>query len=437
MPKSFAFGFTVGIPLSVALVSVSGRPQRGLCMAAESSSLSISAPSVENVVLIGSGPAGYTAAIYAARANLKPVVFEGIVSGVPGGQLMTTDSIENFPGFPDGITGPDLMLNMRRQAETAGADLVKDDVVAVDFRERPFVIETRSNGNVRAHSVIIATGASARRLGILGEEVLWSRGISACAICDGTAPIYAGKELAVVGGGDSACEEAVYLTKYATRVHLLVRKADLRASKIMQDRARNHPNVVIHFQTEVIEALAHRSSTGVAGSPLRALRLKDTVSGKTRELEVRGLFYAVGHSPNTIFLKGSNLKLSPSGYLITAPGSTATNIPGVFAAGDVADSEWRQAITAAGTGCMAALASERYLTENELGTEYHIDDASLKKRGKADVEATETEAESEVAQRDSDDELTYDPAQTWHKGQFALRRLYHESDRPLVVKVRI
>lgn len=393
---------------------------------------SVTTAAIENVVIIGSGPGGYTAGLYAGRANLKPVILEGVASGVPGGQLMTTSDVDNFPGFPDGVSGPDLMRAMRTQAERAGAELIADDAVTVDLEKRPFEIGTSGRGVVRAHSIVIATGASAKRLRIPGEDKFWSRGISACAICDGAAPIYSGKELAVVGGGDSACEEAVYLTKYATKVHLLVRGSELRASKILQDRVRQHPNVQIHFETVVLEPLGAKAGGSISGSPMRALRVRSRKEEK--ELSVRGMFYAIGHTPNTSFLSGSGLKVDGAGYLITTPGSAATNVEGVYAAGDVADSEWRQAITAAGTGCMAALLAERWLTEKGLGVEYHVDQSASAMPGKAAVEANESETEKRTASRGDDDEMSYDIEDTWHKGSLALRKLYHESDRPVVVK---
>lgn len=377
---------------------------------------------IENVVIVGSGPAGYTAAIYAARANLKPFLLEGVAAGIAGGQLMTTSDVDNFPGFPDGITGPQLMANMRLQAEKSGAVLVTDDATRIDLSSRPFVVETASSGTVKANAIIIATGASAKRLGLVGEDIFWSRGISACAICDGAAPIFAGQELAVVGGGDSACEEAVYLTKYGTRVHLLVRGSEMRASKILQDRVRQHPNVEIHLNTIAEEALgAGDSSITGSGSPLRGLKLKSAETGEERFLPVRGIFYAIGHNPNTKFLSGSGLQVDERGYILTEPGSTATNIEGVFAAGDVADSEWRQAVTASGTGCMAALAAERYLTEKSLAVEYHHLQGSDSRPGRASVEASESEDERKVNQRGADDPVTYSIDDTWHKGAFALR----------------
>jgi thioredoxin reductase (NADPH) len=387
---------------------------------------------VENVVVIGSGPAGYTAAIYAARANLKPLLLEGFAAGVPGGQLVTTADVDNFPGFPDGVSGPALMRAMRAQAERAGAELVADDAVRVDLGVRPFEVEVGQGGTVRAHALIVATGASARRLRVPGEDAFWSRGISACAICDGAAPIYAGVELAVVGGGDSACEEAVYLTKYATRVHLLVRGAALRASKVVRDRCLQHPGVDVHFGTTVVEPRGSAESGAGTGSPLRAVLVRDAQG--ERELAVRGLFYAIGHTPNTKFLEGSGLAVDAGGYLVTAAGSAATTVPGVYAAGDVADSEWRQAVTAAGSGCMAALAVERWLTGQRLGVEYKYDEAAATRPGRAAVEAAESETERRTRARGDDDEATYSIDDTWHKGSFALRKLYHESSRPLVVK---
>jgi thioredoxin reductase (NADPH) len=404
-------------------------------MAADDSDEVRNPAAVENVVVIGSGPAGYTAAIYAARANLKPLVLEGFASGLPGGQLMTTSDVDNFPGFPTGVSGPELMANMREQAERWGAELVRDDALSVNLKSRPFEIETGGSRSVKAHGIILATGASARRLGLVGEDQFWSRGISACAICDGAAPIYAGQELAVVGGGDSACEEAVYLTKYATKVHLVVRGDRLRASKVMQDRVMQHPNVEVHMETVVLEALGGAEKSGIsAGSPLRAVRIKNMSKKTQQELPVRGLFYAIGHQPNTNFLAGAGLDMDRAGYLVTKSGTTATNVEGVFAAGDVADSVWRQAITAAGTGCMAALAAERYLTKNALGTEFCrlYEDGS--KPGRGAVEASQSQTEREVDNRGPDDETSYSIDETWHKGQFALRKLYHESTRPLVVK---
>lgn len=347
---------------------------------------------------------------------------------------MTTAEVENFPGFPDGILGPALMARMRQQAVRWGASLVSDDAVSVDLDTQPFRVTTADNGTVKTHAVIVATGASAKRLRIGGEDLFWSRGVSACAICDGAAPIFAAAEVAVVGGGDSACEEAVYLCKYAKHVHLLVRSGALRASKTLCDRVINHPSVTIHYDTNVVEALGERQVEGApeGGSPLKGVLVRS--KGEDSVLRVRGLFYAIGHTPNTSFLKGSSrLKFDAQGYMVTEPGSPVTPLDGVFAAGDVADREWRQAVTAAGSGCMAALAAERYLTAKGLAVEYHHAEDENLKPSPASVEARESEEEQRTKER-VDDEETYDINETWHRGQFALRKLYHESKKPLIVK---
>ncbi|NOX26445.1 MAG: thioredoxin-disulfide reductase [Deltaproteobacteria bacterium] len=311
----------------------------------------------ENTVIIGSGPAGYTAAIYAGRANLTPLVLAGFqAGGLPGGQLMTTTDVENFPGFPDGIMGPDLMENIEAQARRCGAEIIKEDVCRVDFSRRPFVIQS-STQEVKAKSVIIATGATARRLGLPSEEKFWNAGISACAICDGATPIFRGAEIAIIGGGDTAAEEATYLTKYASQVHLLVRRGELRASKTMRDRVLNNPAITIHW---------HSSAVDVFGDErLRGIKLKNDMSGAVADLKVEGLFYAIGHKANTELFKGQ-LDLDESGYVITRPGSTETSIEGIYAAGDVQDHEFRQAVTAAASGCMAAMQAERWLTAGGL-----------------------------------------------------------------------
>jgi thioredoxin reductase (NADPH) len=309
---------------------------------------------IEQLVIIGSGPAGYTAAIYAGRAQLQPLMFEGFVAGgLPGGQLMTTTEVENFPGFADGIQGPKLMKEMRQQALRWGAKLITDDVVKVDFSQRPFTIAT-DDLEVKAQAVIICTGATAKRLHIVGEEQFWNNGISACAICDGTNPLFKNVEIAVVGGGDSAAEEALYLTKYASKVHLLVRSDRLRASKIMQERVLNHDKIRVHWQALPISA--------DGDDVLRSVQIQDQKSGGLTELKIGGLFYAIGHTPNTQLFQ-AKLDLDDKGYIKTIGKSTATNIPGVWAAGDVQDHIYRQAITAAGTGCMAALEAERWLAE--------------------------------------------------------------------------
>ncbi len=373
----------------------------------------MSQPPVENLTIIGSGPAGYTAAIYAARANLKPLVFEGYQKGgIPGGQLMTTTDVENYPGFPEGISGPKLMDRMKAQAERWGAELVTEDVLEVDLSQQPFTVRSQ-NREVKTHSIAIATGATAKRLHLPHEAEFWNTGISACAICDGAAPIFKKQELAVVGGGDSAAEEAVFLTKYATHVHLLVRRDRLRASKAMQDRVLNHPKVTVHWHTEATDVFGENGF-------LRGINIKNNQTGEEGEIEVRGLFYAIGHSPNTDIFQGQ-LELDEVGYVVVKPGSVETSVEGVFAAGDVQDHEYRQAVTAAGTGCMAALLAERWLSERGLITEYH----------QPEVEAVEETKEAETKAADPD---SFDPAATRHEGSYALRKLYHESDRPLVVK---
>ncbi|WP_218080973.1 thioredoxin-disulfide reductase [Anthocerotibacter panamensis] len=312
---------------------------------------------VENLVIIGSGPAGYTAAIYAGRAHLQPLVFEGFqAGGVPGGQLMTTTEVENFPGFPDGVQGPELMHRTRLQAQRWGARLVGEDITSVDFSKRPFSI-TGDDIQVEAHAVILATGATARRLHLPGEEEFWNNGISACAICDGANPLFAGAEVAVVGGGDTACEEAQFLTKYARTVHLLVRRDQLRASKAMQERVLSHPNIRIHWQTQPIAAQGD--------SVLKSLQLQNTQTQEVTQLAVGGLFYAIGHQPNTGLFQGQ-VHLDEQGYVETWGKSTATSVEGVWAAGDVQDRRYRQAVTAAGTGCMAALEAEHWLSWNAL-----------------------------------------------------------------------
>ncbi len=371
-------------------------------------------PTVENVVIIGSGPAGYTAAIYAARANLKPFVFEGFqAGGLPGGQLMTTTEVENFPGFPEGITGPELMDRMKAQAIRWGAELVTEDVTFVDFSQRPFVIRSEER-EVQAHSVIIATGATAKRLGLPCEHQFWSRGISACAICDGATPIFRNAELAVIGGGDSAAEEAVYLTKYGSHVHLLVRGDKMRASKAMQDRVLKNPKITVHWNTEVIDVFGEEDH-------MKGVKIQDRKSLFESELHVKGLFYAIGHTPNTHLFQGQ-IELDEIGYVVTHEG-VATNVEGVYAAGDVQDHEYRQAITAAGTGCMAAMLAERWLSSNNLVQEFHQTEASEKPEAAPTPHKTEDEQAAE-----------FDVARTRHEGGYALRKLYHESDRLIMVK---
>jgi len=365
----------------------------------------------ENLVIIGSGPAGYTAAIYASRANLQPVLVTGFSSGgIPGGQLMTTTFVENYPGFPDGVMGPELMDLMKAQAVRWGTKLIESDVSSIDVNKRPFVIKTLE-GEIKANSIIIATGASANRLGIKNEQFFWSKGISACAICDGATPQFRDAELAVVGGGDSACEEAVYLTKYGSKVHLIVRSNKLKASAAMADRVLANSKITIHWNTCVTEAIGN--------DWLEKIRV-DSHNSKNKEIEVRGLFYAIGHTPNTSFLD-NQISIDEKGYIKCNPGRPETSLEGIFAAGDVADSEWRQGVTAAGSGCMAALAAERWLTEKDLSITI--------KRDKPDPEKSENLTEEE----EETNEETFDFNSQWQKGSYALRKLYHESSKPILV----
>ena len=377
----------------------------------------MSNPTVENLVIIGSGPAGYTAAIYAARANLKPVMFEGFqAGGLPGGQLMTTTEVENFPGFPEGITGPQLMERMKAQAERWGTECYTEDVTFVDLSQRPFIVRSEER-EVRTHSLVIATGATAKRLGLPCEGEFWSRGISACAICDGATPIFHGAELAVVGGGDSAAEEAVYLTKYGSHVHLLVRRPEMRASKTMQDRVLNNPKITVHWNTEPVDVFGENDR-------MTGIKVRDTQTGEERNLHVKGLFYAIGHTPNTSLFKGQ-LELDEVGYLVTKPGSVETSVEGVYAAGDVQDHEFRQAITAAGTGCMAAMLAERWLSVNNLITEYHQQQQSSETPPKAEL----TEEKTITTPKEE-----FNLNNTRYEGGYALRKLFHESDRLIMVK---
>jgi thioredoxin reductase (NADPH) len=306
------------------------------------------------VIIIGAGPAGYTAAIYAARANLAPLLFTGLQAG---GQLTLTTSVENYPGFVDGVMGPDLMETMRKQAERFGTEMIGEDVTAVDFRRRPFVV-TAGEASYLAETVIVATGATAKLLGLLGERELMGRGISTCATCDGF--FFRDQDIMVVGGGDSALEEALYLARLGRHVDVVHRRDTLRASKIMQERAFKHPKISFVWDTAV-----ERMADPAAGK-LTTVTLRNLKTGELSERKVDGLFVAIGHTPNTAIL-GGQLELLPNGYVKVEPGTTRTSVPGVFAAGDVADYMWRQAITAAGTGCMAALEAERYLEATAQG----------------------------------------------------------------------
>jgi thioredoxin reductase (NADPH) len=342
----------------------------------------------EKLVIIGSGPAGWTAAIYAARAELQPLVYEGAVSGenLPLGQLNLTTEIENFPGFPSGhtlqylhsalhadryppwvqkqgkqpnhgISGPELMELMRQQALNFGTRVVTDEIVKVNFRRHPFVLTAGEGPTIEAEAVIVATGARANYLGLPSESAFKNRGVSACAVCDGALPRFRNRPLAVVGGGDSAVEEATFLSKFASNVHLVHRRGELRASKIMQERALKNAKITPRWN-RVVEEVIGTEDAGVTG-----VRLKSTVDGQKEEIEVSGVFLGIGHTPNTTFLEGQ-LALTDKAYIkLTTPFRTLTSVPGVFAAGDVADDHYRQAVTAAGTGCMAALDAEHWLAE--------------------------------------------------------------------------
>lgn len=304
------------------------------------------------MLIIGSGPAGYTAAIYAARAGLTPVLYTG---GQPGGQLTTTNDVENFPGYPEGINGPQMMIDLQKQAERFGTRVHFALVTAVDFSGWPLKVTIDESKVVEAESVIVATGASAKYLGLPSEEKFANKGVSACAVCDGF--FYRGKEVAVVGAGDSAAEESTYLSKLCTKVHLIVRRDEMRASKIMQQRVLNTPNIEVHWNSETEEVLGDES--GVTG-----VRLLNNKTGEKKDISVQGFFLAIGHKPNTDIFKGQ-LEMDESGYVKVIPGSTKTNVEGVFAVGDVADRVYRQAITAAGSGCMGALDAEKFLATKE------------------------------------------------------------------------
>lgn len=315
----------------------------------------------ENIVIIGSGPAAWTAAVYAARANLSPLVYEGEPVGteLPGGQLMLTTEIENFPGFPEAITGPDLMDRMKAQAVRYGTRVVSELVRSVDLSSRPFVVTPNYSAPITAQTLVVATGAAAKWIGLPDELRLAQSGggVSACAVCDGAMPFYRNKVLGVVGGGDTAMEEAMYLTKFAGEVVVIHRRDSFRASKVMAGRVLSHPRIRVIWNAQVTRVLGDDVITGV--------ELTDTVTGEKRMQELGGLFVAIGHAPNTKFL-GGQLDLTDSGYVKVQSWRTATSVPGVFAAGDVIDEYYRQAITSAGTGCMAALEAERWLTHEGI-----------------------------------------------------------------------
>ncbi len=305
------------------------------------------------VLIIGSGPAGYTAAIYASRANLEPVLYQG---EQPGGQLTITNDVENFPGYAEGINGPQMMMDLQKQAERFGTSVRNGLITAVDFSKKPYTATVNDSEQITADSVIISTGASAKWLGLPSEDKFkYGGGVSACAVCDGF--FYRGQDVVVVGGGDTACEEATYLSKLCKKVYLLVRRDEMRASKIMQERVEKAQNIEIIWNSETVEVLGDETVVGAI--------VKNIHTGEERKIEATGFFVAIGHKPNTDIFKGF-LDMDESGYLITKPGTTYTNVEAVFASGDAQDNIYRQAVTAAGTGCMAALDAERYLAENEL-----------------------------------------------------------------------
>lgn len=383
--------------------------------------MNMASPQVENLVVVGSGPAGFTAALYAARANLKPLVFEGYqTGGLPGGQLMTTTEVENYPGFPDGITGPQLMERMKAQAVHWGSERITEDVTYVDLQQRPFTIRSEKR-EVKAHSIVIATGANAQRLHLPSEDKFWNKGISACAICDGASPIFKNAELVVIGGGDTAAEESVYLTKYGSHVRLLVRRDQMRASKTLQDRVLNHPKITVHWNTEAVDVF------GTEGKQMEGVKVKNNKTGEQSEIAAQGLFYAIGHTPNTQLFQGQ-LELDEKGYVITR-NHVETNIEGVYAVGDVQDSLFRQAVTAAGSGCMGAMLAERWLMEKGLAQEFH---QSGEQKETSSYEESKQSQDSEKSAADTEER--FDPHATFHRGSYAIRKLYHESDRLIVVR---
>ena len=308
-----------------------------------------------DVLIVGSGPAAWTAAIYASRADLKPLVVAGFLKGgVRGGQLMTTTEVENYPGFVDGVSGPELMDILEKQARRFGTDVLEADVLRIDTSKQPFIVETKK-GNITAQSVIIATGAYAKKLVVPGSEEYWNKGISACAVCDGALPLFRDKELLVIGGGDTACEEALFLTKFGSKVHVALRRDEFRASKIMAERVMSNDKIEVHFNYQL---------ESVSGDNLLNKAVLKGNDGSSKELTVAGLFFAIGHTPNSDFLEG-DLKRDESGYILVDGFSSKTSVEGIYAAGDVCDKKYRQAITSAGTGCMAALDAEKFLAEKE------------------------------------------------------------------------
>jgi thioredoxin reductase (NADPH) len=331
------------------------------------------AQTIHKLVIIGSGPAGWTGAIYAARANLDPVVVIGVPKQdpslvLPGGQLMLTTEVENYPGFPEGVAGPEMMMKFQAQAERFGTEIISEDITRCDFSTdgSPHTLHTSEGRTLRAHAVVIATGATANWIGLESEMRLARAGggVSACAVCDGALPVFRNQPLAVVGGGDTAMEEATYLTKFASTVHVIHRRDALRASKVMQERFLSKPNARVEWNKTVVDCL----SEGEVGKneKLRAVVLEDTVTGERSELPVKGMFVAIGHTPATKFLRDTALEFDDKGYILLRTRHSHTNIDGVFAAGDVADAEYRQAVTAAGMGCAAALDAERWLGRKGL-----------------------------------------------------------------------
>ncbi|KAI9669259.1 MAG: thioredoxin-disulfide reductase [Trizodia sp. TS-e1964] len=364
------------------------------------------------VVIIGSGPAAHTAAVYLARAELKPVLYEGMLANgiAAGGQLTTTTDVENYPGFPNGVGGQELMDNMRAQSLRFGTEIITDTVSKVDLSNRPFKFWTQFGSKDTPHTadaIIIATGASARRLGLPGEDKYWQNGISACAVCDGAVPIFRQKPLVVIGGGDSAAEEAIFLTKYGSKVTVLVRKDKLRASKTMAKRLSSHPKVEIKYNTVATEV------KGGEQGLMTLLKMKNIITGEESEMNANGLFYAVGHDPATELFKGQ-VDADSEGYILTTPGTSYTNIKGVFAAGDVQDKRYRQAITSAGeqpypyfmpkvfivlmfrelpgSGCIAALEAERFLAEEEEALPQQLDEKVEAKKSQANSSVPEYRA---------------------------------------------
>lgn len=315
----------------------------------------------KQLIIIGSGPAGYTAAIYAARADLQPFLIEGFYTGPAGGQLMMTTDVENYPGFPEGILGPELMERFRSQSLRFGTEILTEDVVEVDLKNHPFTVKT-NNATFTTNAIIVATGATAKRLDVPGtrDGEFWQKGVTACAVCDGAAPIFRNKNLFVIGGGDSAVEEAIFLTKFGQKVYIVHRRDELRASKIMADRALKHPKLEILWNS-VVERV-HGDKV------VNKVTIKNLIDQSMRDYEAGGVFFAIGHEPNTKFLQGQ-LPTNPQGYLLVEPGTSITTVPGVFAAGDVQDPHYRQAVSAAGSGCMAALDAERWLSKQGFTNE--------------------------------------------------------------------